>query len=165
LVAEHKRTPVEGRVVGPKALGPCCAGPEPWRRPSQAEAKAQAMPGPMPCRDPGDAEAEAKQPSGPVAFWFTAPRQNTGFPAPACRESLIPMAAFETETVLTVHHWNESLFTFTTTRGQSLRFDSGHFVMVGLMVEGKPLLRAYSIASPHWEEHLEFFSIKVPNGR
>jgi ferredoxin--NADP+ reductase len=75
------------------------------------------------------------------------------------------MAAFETETVLTVHHWNESLFTFTTTRGQSLRFDSGHFVMVGLMVEGKPLLRAYSIASPHWEEHLEFFSIKVPNGR
>jgi ferredoxin--NADP+ reductase len=74
------------------------------------------------------------------------------------------MAAFETETVLTVHHWNESLFTFTTTRGQSLRFESGHFVMVGLMVEGKPLMRAYSIASPHWEEHLEFFSIKVPNG-
>jgi ferredoxin--NADP+ reductase len=74
------------------------------------------------------------------------------------------MAAFDTETVLTVHHWNESLFTFTTTRGQSLRFESGHFVMVGLEVEGKPLLRAYSIASPHWEEHLEFFSIKVPNG-
>ena len=74
------------------------------------------------------------------------------------------MAAFETETVLTVHHWNESLFTFTTTRGPSLRFESGHFVMVGLEVEGKPLLRAYSIASPHWEEHLEFFSIKVPNG-
>ena len=74
------------------------------------------------------------------------------------------MAAFDTETVLTVHHWNESLFTFTTTRGPSLRFESGHFVMVGLEVEGKPLLRAYSIASPHWEEHLEFFSIKVPNG-
>ena len=74
------------------------------------------------------------------------------------------MAAFEQETVLTVHHWNESLFTFTTTRGTSLRFESGHFVMVGLEVEGKPLMRAYSIASPHWEEHLEFFSIKVPNG-
>ncbi len=74
------------------------------------------------------------------------------------------MAAFDTEKVLTVHHWNESLFTFTSTRGTSLRFESGHFVMVGIVVDGKPLLRAYSIASPHWEEHLEFFSIKVPNG-
>ena len=74
------------------------------------------------------------------------------------------MAAFEAETVLTVHHWNESLFTFTTTRGTSLRFESGHFVMVGLEVDGKPLMRAYSIASAHYEEHLEFFSIKVPHG-
>ncbi|HEX7440857.1 MAG TPA: ferredoxin--NADP reductase [Caldimonas sp.] len=74
------------------------------------------------------------------------------------------MAAFDTETVLRVHHWNESLFTFTTTRGQSLRFESGHFVMVGLEVDAKPLMRAYSIASAHYEEHLEFFSIKVPHG-
>ncbi|HEX7435433.1 MAG TPA: FAD-binding oxidoreductase, partial [Caldimonas sp.] len=74
------------------------------------------------------------------------------------------MAAFDTETVLWVHHWNESLFTFTTTRSQSLRFESGHFVMVGLEVDGKPLMRAYSIASAHYEEHLEFFSIKVPHG-
>lgn len=74
------------------------------------------------------------------------------------------MAAFDTETVLSVHHWNASLFTFTTTRATSLRFESGHFVMVGLMVNGKPLMRAYSIASAHYEEHLEFFSIKVPNG-
>ena len=74
------------------------------------------------------------------------------------------MAAFEVEKVLSVHHWNESLFTFTCTRGQSLRFESGHFVMVGLMVDGKPLMRAYSIASPHYEEHLEFFSIKVQDG-
>src|ERR1700754_2445950 len=74
------------------------------------------------------------------------------------------MAAFDTETVLSVHHWNESLFTFTCTRGQSLRFESGHFVMVGLEVDGKPLMRAYSIASAHYEEHLEFFSIKVPDG-
>lgn len=74
------------------------------------------------------------------------------------------MAAFEPETVLTVHHWNDSLFTFTTTRGASLRFESGHFVMVGLEVDGKPLMRAYSIASGHYEEHLEFFSIKVPHG-
>ena len=74
------------------------------------------------------------------------------------------MAAFDTETVLTVHHWNESLFSFTCTRGQSLRFESGHFVMVGLEVEGKPLMRAYSVASAHYEEHLEFFSIKVQDG-
>ena len=74
------------------------------------------------------------------------------------------MAAYEVEKVLSVHHWNESLFTFTCTRGKSLRFESGHFVMVGIVVDGKPLMRAYSIASPHWEEHLEFFSIKVPNG-
>jgi ferredoxin--NADP+ reductase len=74
------------------------------------------------------------------------------------------MAAFDTETVLTVHHWNESLFSFTCTRGQSLRFESGHFVMVGLEVDGKPLMRAYSVASAHYEEHLEFFSIKVQDG-
>lgn len=74
------------------------------------------------------------------------------------------MAAFEKEKVLSVHHWNETLFTFTTTRGPSLRFESGHFVMVGLEVDGKPLLRAYSIASPHYAEELEFFSIKVENG-
>jgi ferredoxin--NADP+ reductase len=74
------------------------------------------------------------------------------------------MAAFDTETVLAVHHWNESLFTFTSTRAPSLRFESGHFVMVGIEVNGKPLMRAYSIASAHYEEHLEFFSIKVPNG-
>jgi ferredoxin--NADP+ reductase len=74
------------------------------------------------------------------------------------------MAAYEVEKVLTVHHWNDSLFTFTCTRGKSLRFESGHFVMVGIVVDGKPLLRAYSIASAHYAEHLEFFSIKVPNG-
>lgn len=74
------------------------------------------------------------------------------------------MAAYDTQKVLTVHHWNESLFTFTCTRGASLRFESGHFVMVGLLVDGKPLLRAYSIASAHYEEHLEFFSIKVQDG-
>ncbi len=74
------------------------------------------------------------------------------------------MAAFDTETVLSVHHWNDTLFTFTCTRAASLRFESGHFVMVGLEVDGKPLMRAYSIASAHYEESLEFFSIKVENG-
>ncbi len=74
------------------------------------------------------------------------------------------MAAFNTETVTSVHHWNDTLFSFRTTRDPSLRFESGHFIMIGLEVEGKPLMRAYSIASPHYEEHLEFFSIKVQNG-
>ncbi len=69
-----------------------------------------------------------------------------------------------TERVLSVHHWNDTLFSFTTTRDPGLRFDNGQFVMIGLEVNGKPLLRAYSIASANHEEHLEFFSIKVPNG-
>ncbi|MCL2657909.1 MAG: ferredoxin--NADP reductase [Betaproteobacteria bacterium] len=74
------------------------------------------------------------------------------------------MAAFGTEKVLTVHHWNDTLFSFTTTRDQALRFENGHFVMIGLEVEGKPLVRAYSIASANYEETLEFLSIKVANG-
>ena len=68
------------------------------------------------------------------------------------------------ETVLSVKHWNDTLFSFTTTRSRGLRFKNGHFIMVGLEVEGKPLLRAYSVASPNYEEHLEFYSIKVPDG-
>jgi len=68
------------------------------------------------------------------------------------------------ETVLSVRHWTDSLFSFTTTRSTGLRFKNGHFVMIGLEVEGRPLLRAYSLASPNYEEHLEFYSIKVPNG-
>lgn len=74
------------------------------------------------------------------------------------------MSAYSTETVLSVHHWNDSLFSFRCTRGQSLRFTSGQFVMIGLEVNGRPLTRAYSIASASHEEHLEFFSIKVENG-
>ena len=74
------------------------------------------------------------------------------------------MANIGTERVLTVRHWNESLFSFTTTRNPGFRFENGHFVMVGLEVEGKPLMRAYSIASANYADHLEFFSIKVPNG-
>ena len=74
------------------------------------------------------------------------------------------MAAIDTERVLSIHHWNETLFSFTTTRGAGLRFESGHFVMIGLPIDGRPLLRAYSIASPHYAEHLEFLSIKVPDG-
>lgn len=74
------------------------------------------------------------------------------------------MAAYGTEKVLSVHHWNESLFSFTTSRDPGLRFENGHFVMIGLEVDGRPLTRAYSIASANYEEHLEFLSIKVPDG-
>lgn len=74
------------------------------------------------------------------------------------------MTAYHTEQVLSVHHWNESLFSFKTTRPSGLRFRNGHFIMIGLEVDGRPLLRAYSIASANYEEHLEFFSIKVQNG-
>ncbi|MEY3981273.1 MAG: hypothetical protein RLZZ281_142 [Pseudomonadota bacterium] len=74
------------------------------------------------------------------------------------------MSKYHTETVLSVHHWNESLFSFTTTRRAGLRFRNGHFLMIGLEVEGKPLVRAYSVVSPNYEEHLEFLSIKVPDG-
>jgi len=74
------------------------------------------------------------------------------------------MSAFFEERVLSVHHWTDRLFTFTTTRDPSLRFSNGHFTMIGLRLNGKPLLRAYSIASPNYEEHLEFLSIKVEEG-
>ena len=74
------------------------------------------------------------------------------------------MSAFNEERVLSVHHWTDRLFTFTTTRDTSLRFSNGHFTMIGLRVNGKPLLRAYSIVSANYEEHLEFLSIKVPDG-
>ena len=75
------------------------------------------------------------------------------------------MSAFLEEKVLSVHHWTDRLFSFTTTRDQALRFSNGHFTMIGLRGDnGKPLLRAYSIASANYEEHLEFLSIKVQDG-
>ena len=69
-----------------------------------------------------------------------------------------------TETVTAVTHWTDRLMSIRTTRGLALRFQSGQFTMIGLPVDGKPLLRAYSIASPHYEDHLEFYSIKVQDG-
>lgn len=74
------------------------------------------------------------------------------------------MAAYTQERVLSVEHWNDKLFSFRTTRGSGLRFENGQFVMLGLEVNGRRIARAYSIASPNYEEHLEFYSIKVPNG-
>ncbi|WP_306733653.1 ferredoxin--NADP reductase [Marimonas arenosa] len=71
----------------------------------------------------------------------------------------------DAQTVLSVKHWTDRLFSFRVTRPASLRFRSGEFVMIGLMGDnGKPLLRAYSIASPSWDEELEFYSIKVQDG-
>ena len=73
-------------------------------------------------------------------------------------------AAIGSERVLAVHHWTDTQFSFTTTRDRGLRFENGQFVMVGLPIESRPLLRAYSIASPNYEDHLAFLSIKVPDG-
>ena len=71
----------------------------------------------------------------------------------------------DAQTVTEVHHWTDRLFSFRVTRPKTLRFRSGEFVMIGLLKEdGKPLLRAYSIASPSWDEELEFYSIKVQDG-
>jgi len=74
------------------------------------------------------------------------------------------LAAIGSERVLSVQHWTDTQFTFTTTRDSGLRFENGQFLMVGLKVGSRPLLRAYSIASANHEEHLEFLSIKVPDG-
>jgi ferredoxin--NADP+ reductase len=71
---------------------------------------------------------------------------------------------FFLETVLSVHHWTDRQFSFTCTRDPHFRFGAGQFAMIGLVVEGKPLVRAYSMVSPPWEEHLEFLSIKVAHG-
>ncbi len=74
------------------------------------------------------------------------------------------MSQFHQEKVLSVRHWTDRLFSFQTTRAPSFRFRSGQFVMMGLEAETKPLLRAYSLASPYYADTLEFFSIKVPDG-
>ena len=74
------------------------------------------------------------------------------------------MAGFMKETVTSVTHWNDTLFSFTTSRNPSFRVKNCHFIMMGLEHEGKPLMRAYSIASANYEEELEFFSIKVQDG-
>jgi ferredoxin/flavodoxin---NADP+ reductase len=74
------------------------------------------------------------------------------------------MAAPGVQKVLEVRHWTDSLFSFKTTRNAGFRFENGQFVMVGLEVDGRPLMRAYSMASANYEDILEFFSIRVANG-
>jgi ferredoxin/flavodoxin---NADP+ reductase len=80
------------------------------------------------------------------------------------REQSQHMSNLDRERVLDVHHWTENLFSFTTSRSPAFRFQSGQFTMIGLELEGRPLLRAYSMASAKYEESLEFFSIKVQDG-
>ena len=74
------------------------------------------------------------------------------------------MSNLNQQTVLSVHHWTDTLFSFTCTRDASFRFENGQFTMVGLEVDGKPLIRAYSMASANYEDNLEFLSIKVQDG-
>ena len=74
------------------------------------------------------------------------------------------MSNIREETVLEATHWTDNLFTIKTTRDPGFRFDSGQFAMIGLHVDDRPLLRAYSMANAHYDDHLEFLSIKVPNG-
>lgn len=84
---------------------------------------------------------------------------------PVTQTDAKPAALPDAQTVTEVRHWTDRLFSFRVTRPASLRFRSGEFVMIGLLDKrGKPLLRAYSIASPAWDDELEFYSIKVPNG-
>ncbi len=72
--------------------------------------------------------------------------------------------ALLSETVIDIKHWTNKTFSFKTTRNKTFRFKNGEFAMIGLEIENRPLLRAYSIASPNHEDYLEFLSIKVPNG-
>jgi ferredoxin--NADP+ reductase len=74
------------------------------------------------------------------------------------------MTEIHRERVIDVHHWSDTLFTIKTTRDRSLRFRNGEFAMMGMEIEGKPLMRAYSMASANYEDHLEFYSIKVQHG-
>lgn len=85
-------------------------------------------------------------------------------PAAAAKPAAAKSNGPTIETVLDVRHWTDRLFSFRITRPPSFRFRSGEFIMIGLEVAGRPLLRAYSVASPSWDEALEFYSIKVQDG-
>src|SRR5690606_37013493 len=142
--------PVPGRTAGPGSAArrhPLCSLPWPCIAPFRG--------------------GTASVPAGPSGHRERARSGTMGAFLQSPRESM--SSAFGTETVLDVRHWTDDYFSFATTRDPGLRFTSGQFVMLGLQVaqpDGtrKPLLRAYSIASASWEERLEFFSIKVPDG-
>src|SRR5438045_8801532 len=80
------------------------------------------------------------------------------------QEKRKPMSAFHREKVLAVRHWTDTLFSFRATRDSGFRFQNGQFAMIGLEIDGRPLLRAYSIASAHHEEELQLFAIKATHG-
>ena len=83
----------------------------------------------------------------------------------ASQEAIKSARLPDAQTVTSIKHWSDRLFSFRVTRPQSLRFRSGEFVMIGLMGDNdRPLMRAYSIASPSWDDELEFYSIKVQDG-
>jgi len=85
-------------------------------------------------------------------------------PVPTANGPTKASGAFYVEHVTHVEHWTDELFTLRTTRDPALRFASGQFVMLGLVADGKPLVRAYSVVSPYYADELEFFSIKVQDG-
>ena len=101
--------------------------------------------------------------------WTSAARAATCAAMSLAEDLRVAHPAFHVESVTCVHHWTDRLFSFSLTRPASFRFRSGEFVMIGLppsegMGDAKPVMRAYSIASPAWAEELEFLSIKVPDG-
>jgi ferredoxin--NADP+ reductase len=93
-----------------------------------------------------------------------APCFGTIRPAKKLTGADLKLASIATQHVLSVRHWTDTQFTVCATRPAGLRFENGQFVMVGIKVDDRPLLRAYSIASANHEEHLQFLSIKVPGG-
>ena len=101
----------------------------------------------------------------PTARCFAPPQSvlRSTFAIPPASENLMAKPT-NTVNVVSVHHYTDRLFKFRVTRPRAFRFKCGQFVMIGLKVDGEPLMRAYSMASPAWDEELEFFSIKVPNG-
>src|SRR5579871_1541622 len=124
---------------------------------------------------PAHAQSVQARTSGPDAGGGSGrPRASAGCRARASRRrrsrsslsslEVRQLAHFGSEQVLGVRHWTDSQFTFTTTRDAGLRFANGQFVMLGLALEDRPLMRAYSIASANHEDHLEFLSIKVQDG-
>lgn len=110
------------------------------------------------------AEGAAAQAVKPEMCWASSGGYLVNQYSPVLQEKFEPTGALSVERVTSVRHWNDNLFSFSLTRPPTFRFRSGEFVMLGLQVDGRPLLRAYSIASPSWSDEVEFLSIKVPHG-
>ncbi len=98
------------------------------------------------------------------AFLAERPLEDTSLATRPAAQNAPAVKGYTQARVLEVKHWTDKLFSFRTTRDPAFRFEAGQFVMIGLLVEGKPLVRAYSIVSAPYDDYLEFLSIKVPNG-